>query len=119
METNKENVQSQEPNKEQVLSWMKEQIEFKTVQLEMQELDAKIALAKFQQMEALYKISMLTSTEEEANEASSREHIITDEDMKNHPQLKEMGYEVGDVYKGAKKQESATPGNVKKLQKTK
>jgi hypothetical protein len=118
METNNKETVQEQPNKEQVLVWMKEQIDFKTVQLEMQELDTKIALSKFQQMEALYKISMLTSTEEEATTAAAKEHIITEEDMEAHPHLTEMGYKVGDVYTGAKKQ-TTKPSNVKTLKRDK
>ena len=95
METNTIPPTNEAPSKEQMLKWMQEQIEFKKVQVELQELDTRIAVARAEYMKAMYTIAQISSPQE--NPSGLTEHTLTEEDLEANPELKEQGFKVGDV----------------------
>jgi hypothetical protein len=82
------------PSKESVLEWMKVQIEFKKVQLELQELNTKISVYKMEEAKAIYSLAQLTSP---PSNQEHDEHTITEEDIQANPELAQQGLKVGDV----------------------
>ena len=81
------------PSKEDMLNWMNEQIEFKKVQLELQKIDTEIAVQRAEYMKAMYTIAQISSP----SDGNVTEHTLTEEDMEANPDLKEQGFNVGDV----------------------
>lgn len=71
---------------------LKEIIETKKLQVELQELNTKFVEAKVRELVALSQMSQL-----KANPADFIEHKLTEEDFKNNPDLKEQNFKVGDV----------------------
>ena len=96
METPKKEQEA--PSKENVLLWMKEQIEFKKVQLQLQELDTKIASSREAYVKSMHIIGQL-STPTGGTASNSREHTLTEEDLKSNPELVTEGFKTGDVIK--------------------
>jgi hypothetical protein len=93
-----ENQQKQNaaPTKEQMLTWMQEQIEFKKVQAELQEIDTRIAVARADYMKAMYTIAQISNPTEQSPSGLT-EHTLTEEDLEANPELKEQGFKTGDV----------------------
>lgn len=90
-----ENVQEQKvPTKEEIISFIKEQIEVKTVQLELQALNTGLATSRAEELKALAFIAQMTQQGGERPEGTP--HTITQEDMDNNPELAGEGIKVGD-----------------------
>lgn len=90
-----ENVQEQKiPTKEEIISFIKEQIEVKTVQLELQNLNTGLATSRAEELKALAFIAQMTQQGGERPEGTP--HTITQEDMDNNPELADDGIKVGD-----------------------
>lgn len=88
------NVQEQQaPSKEQVMAFLAEQIEVKSKQYELQELNTKLAVAKAEELKALQFIAQMTNPQAPTN---AKRHTLTEEDLKEHPHLSEQGFNVGD-----------------------
>lgn len=81
-------------SKDDVIKWMKEQISFKKVQLELQSLDTQITQLREQQAKSMMLIAQYSNLPEELEE-----HVLTEDDVKEHPQLLEQGLKEGDVVK--------------------
>lgn len=82
------------PSKEEVIAFLQEQIEVKKVQVELQELNMKLALARAEELKALNFIAQITNPNTEG--PKGRPHTVTQEDLDNNPELKEAGVSVGD-----------------------
>ena len=80
------------PSKEELIAFLQEQIEVKKVQLELQELNAKLAINRADELKALAFIAQLTNPQS----APTQPHIVTQEDLDANPELVEAGVEVGD-----------------------
>lgn len=80
------------PTKEEIISAMREQIDVKSVQLELQEINEKLAKSKAGELQALQFIAQMTNPQPEETE----EHTVTQEDLDNNPDLAEAGFKVGD-----------------------
>ena len=80
------------PTKEQMMALMMEQIELKKVQLELQELNEKLAKSKANELQALQFIGNMTNPSQEETE----EHTLTEDDLAQNPELAEQGFKVGD-----------------------
>ena len=87
-----EQTTQEQPSKETMIAWMQEQIEFKKIQAEMQELDTRIAVARAEYMKAMYTIAQISAPVED-----DIEHTLTKEDLEQNPELKEEGLNEGDV----------------------
>ena len=67
-----ENLEQEEqkaPSKEEVISFFKEQIEVKQVQLELQELNTALAVGRAEELKALAFIAQLTTPPEPEEES--------------------------------------------------
>jgi len=82
------------PSKEEVLSFLAEQIEVKSKQYELQELNTKLAVARAEELKALQFIGTLTNPQSSAPQGVP--YNLTQEDLDNNPELVEAGLQVGD-----------------------
>lgn len=81
------------PSKEEVVKFLQEQIDVKKVQLELQELNTRLAMARADELKALQFIGQLTNPQPPADAV---EHTLTEEDLADNPELKEQGLNPGD-----------------------
>lgn len=87
------------PTKEQVVSFLQEQIEVKTLQAELQDLNTRIAEAKANELKAhAFMAQMMNSPKQDQQgpPPDAIPHIVTEEDLKENPDLIEQGVKVGD-----------------------
>lgn len=87
------------PTKEEVIKFFQEQIEVKTLQAQLQELDSKIANFRAEELRALSFIAQMTNPKAKGNEHTGgdvQSHTVTQEDLDNNPELQEAGVEVGE-----------------------
>lgn len=82
------------PTKEQIIAFMDEQIEVKKKQLELQELNTRLAVARAEEIKALSFIGNATNPNQQAPQG--KPHKVTQEDLDNHPELADAGLKVGD-----------------------
>ena len=80
------------PTKEEILEFLKEQIEMKELQAKLQELNTRLAKSKAEELQALNFIANMTNPQEQGGVP----HTITEEDLANNPDLVEQGVQVGD-----------------------
>ena len=103
------------PSKEEMIKFFTEQIEIKELQLKLQEINTRYAVAKAEEMKALSFIGQLSNPKptDVVSEEDTVSHIITEEDMELNPELKQYGVKVGDEVKIPKQQpmvqEETTP----------
>lgn len=83
------------PSQEEMMTWMKEQIEFKTVQVQLQEINTRLAELKAMEMQAIYKMAQLSAPEEPAQDMMP--YTLTEKDLEENPEIKEQGYKAGDT----------------------
>ena len=88
-----EQAQSPVPSKEEIMKFMQEQIDVKEVQLKLQELNAKLAVARAEEVKALGLIAQMTNPTPPPDAVP---HNLTQEDMDQNPELIEQGFKVGD-----------------------
>jgi hypothetical protein len=80
------------PSKEEIIAFLQEQIEVKKVQLELQELNTRLAVGRAEELKALSFIGQVTNPQPE----NTTSHIVTQEDIDNNPELIDAGVKVGD-----------------------
>ena len=94
------NEEQKAPTKEQVMEFLKEQIDVKKLQLELQQLNTGLATARAEELKALSFIGQISNPRPDANAyqgaPEGTPHKITQEDLDNNPELVEAGVEVGD-----------------------
>lgn len=88
-----EEIQEKIPTKEEIIALMKEQIEVKEYQVQLQELNEKLAKSKAGELQALQFIANMTNPQ---GPPEGEEHTVTQEDLDNNPELAEQGFKVGD-----------------------
>jgi hypothetical protein len=81
------------PSKEEVVAFLQEQIEVKKVQLELQDLNTKLAVARAEELKALQFIGQMTNPQPPAD---AQPYTLTQEDMDDNPDFAEQGLKVGD-----------------------
>ncbi len=81
------------PTKDEIIAFIKEQIEVKTVQLELQELNTGLAVSRAEELKALAFIAQMTQP---GGRSEGVPHTLTQEDLDNNPELAEGGFNVGD-----------------------
>jgi outer membrane protein TolC len=69
-----------------------EQIEIKKAQAELQELNAKLATYRAEELKALAFIAQITNPQQ----PPTQPHTVTQEDLDANPELVEAGVQVGD-----------------------
>lgn len=98
---NTETTQSQElneaPDRAKIIEWMNGQIEFKEIQLKLQQLDTSIAVTKAEYMKAMYTIAQISNPQQNSPSPELAEHTLTEEDLEANPDLAEQGFKAGDV----------------------
>lgn len=82
------------PSKEEFIAHMKEQIEIAEIRLKLQELNTNIAKARAEELNALSFIGNITNPK--SSNSGPVKHTVTQEDLDNNPDLKEMGVSVGE-----------------------
>jgi len=80
------------PTKEEILAMIAEQIEIKKAQAELQELNAKLATYRAEELKALSFIAQITNPQQ----PPTQPHTVTQEDLDANPELVEAGVQVGD-----------------------
>ena len=81
------------PTKEEIVALLQEQIEVKTLQVQLQELNEKLAKSKAGELQALEFIGNMTNPQ---SKSEAEEYTLTEEDIKNNPELSEQGFKAGD-----------------------
>jgi hypothetical protein len=94
----KDQEQPKAPSKEEVIAFLKEQIEVKSVQLELQKINTSLAIEKAEELKALSIIGQITNPgSREDSYKGGTPHILTKEDMELNPELAEEGLKEGDT----------------------
>ena len=73
--------------------FLSEQIDVKSKQVELQELNTKLATYRAEELKALQFIAQMTNPQPPADAIP---HVITQEDLDVNPELSEQGFKVGD-----------------------
>ena len=96
--SSQENAQEKTaPTKEELIAFFQEQIEVKKVQLDLQELNTRLAVARAEELKALSFIGQMTNPKAPGNPyEGGTPHTLTEEDLANNPELAEQGLKVGD-----------------------
>jgi hypothetical protein len=81
------------PTKEEILAMMAEQIEIKKSQVELQELNTKLATYRADEIKALAFIAQMTNPQAQP---PTQPHTVTQEDLDANPELVDAGVQVGD-----------------------
>ena len=92
------------PSKEEVLMFLSEQIDVKSKQVELQELNTKLAVGRAEELKALQFIAQMTNPQPPADAVP---HVITQEDLDANPEISEQGFKVGDEVLVSKDSEPA------------
>lgn len=94
----KEQTEQQAPTKEEVIKFLSEQIEVKKVQVELQELNTRLAVQRMEELKALSMIAQITNPQRQSSDVpeGAIPHTITQEDLDNNPDLVEAGVQLGD-----------------------
>lgn len=79
------------PTKEEILALIKEQIEVKTAQLALQELNEKMAKSRAAEFQAIQFIAQMQGAGKQ-----EQEHTLTEQDLIDNPELVEQGFVAGD-----------------------
>jgi hypothetical protein len=81
------------PSKEEIIKFLAEQIEVKKVQVELQELNTKLAVSRSEELKALQFVAQITNP---APPADAVPHNLTQQDIDENPELVQQGFKVGD-----------------------
>ena len=87
------------PTKEEVVAFLKEQIEVKELQAQLQDLNTRLAKARAEEIQAISFVAQMTNPSQPPameDEEDGERHIITEEDLAGNPTLAEQGLQVGD-----------------------
>lgn len=82
------------PNREEVITWYKEQIEMARYRFELAELLSKTAQEDAKRVQALAIMAQLQASPKASQEQT---HTVTQEDLDNNPELVKQGVKVGEV----------------------
>lgn len=83
----------EQPTKEQIVNWYKDQIEVATLRRDLSALQAEIAKNEAQRVQA----TILMAQMQDPASQSEVEHVVTQEDIDANPELSENGVKVGDT----------------------
>lgn len=86
------------PTKEEIVAFLKEQIEVKELQAQLQEINTRLAKARAEEIQAISFVAQMTNPSQPPAEfnGEGEPHTITEEDLANNPSLSEQGLQVGD-----------------------
>jgi hypothetical protein len=104
------------PTKEEIMNFLQEQIEVKKLQVELQELNTRLAKGKAEELQALNFVGNITNPKPPADAVP---YQLTEEDFENNPELKEQGLNVGDEVLVPKEMAAETEEKKRSLKKNK
>lgn len=90
---NTETNTPEQPSKEQIIAWYKEQIEVTSLRRDLSVLQMEIAKNDAQRLQA----TILMAQMQDPSSKNEVEHVITQEDLDANPELVENGVKVGDT----------------------
>jgi hypothetical protein len=90
---NTETQNPEQPSREQIIGWYKEQIEVATLRRDLSSLQMEIAKNDAQRLQATVLMAQMQNPSSE-NEV---EHVVTQEDLDANPELIDNGVKVGDT----------------------
>jgi uncharacterized protein YneF (UPF0154 family) len=99
-----EQINQPPPSKEDIITFLKEQMEVKEAQYKLQELNTKLAVARAEELKALQFIAQMTNP---TPPEDAVKHNLTEEDLEENPELSEQGFKVGDEVLVAKESVTA------------
>lgn len=105
------------PTKEEVVAFLKEQIEVKELQAQLQDLNTRLAKARAEEIQAISFVAQMTNPQQPPameDEEDGERHTITEEDLASNPALAEQGLQVGDEVILADEEESPKKRSLKK-----
>ena len=91
------------PSKEELIAFLQEQIDVKKLQVELQELNTRLAKGKAEELQALSFVAQVTNPQA-TTPPDATPHTLTEEDIKENPELVEQGFKVGDEVLVAKEE---------------
>ena len=89
-----ENTQEKPLSKQQVISNLSNMIDVWKKRAELQKLQTSVAADRALELESFAKIAYLSEQMEKKDQV---EHVVTEEDIKNNPEMTEQGIKVGDT----------------------
>jgi len=95
--------EKKEPTREEIILFLKDSLEIAELRAKLQSLNTQIAVGRADELKALIFIGQVTNPKPDED---LENHVITEEDMQNNPDLGEAGVKVGDniqIPKEAKK----------------
>ncbi len=87
-----EEQERKEPTKEEVILFLNESLEIAELRAKLQSFNTQIAVGRAEELKALMFIGQITNPKPQDLE----DHIITEEDISNNPDLAQAGAKVGD-----------------------
>jgi hypothetical protein len=107
------------PTKEELMQFFQEQIDVKKVQLELQELNTKLAVARAEELKALSFVAQITNPQQQTPPQGTVPHTITQEDLDANPELVDAGVKLGDevLIPGPKEEAAEKPSRKLKTSK--
>jgi hypothetical protein len=79
------------PTKEEIMTFLKEQIEVKELQAQLQDLNTRLAKARAEELQAISFVAQMTNPQQEGEP-----YTLTEQDLSENPELAEQGLKVGD-----------------------
>jgi hypothetical protein len=122
METNNPSMEDKNvPSKEMIIAMIRDQIEVKAAQVELQKLNTEFAQLRLEELKSLAIAAQITNPQ--PAQGSSYEggvpHKITQEDLDNNPELSEQGLKVGDEVIVSMNEEEEAPAPAPKKEDSK
>lgn len=81
------------PTKEEIMTFLKEQIEVKELQAQLQDLNTRLAKARAEELQAISFVAQLTNPQQQDE---GEPYTLTEQDLSSNPELAEQGLKVGD-----------------------
>lgn len=86
-------TETRSPTKEEMVEMLSEQIAMRSVQLDLQRINTEIAELKFRESTAYVQWATIMKK----GEGPSKEHVVTQEDLDNNPEMAAEGVKLGDT----------------------
>jgi hypothetical protein len=106
------------PTKDDIVAFLKEQIEVKELQAQLQDLNTRIAKGRAEEIQAISFVAQMTNPQQQAESLHDTnpgdKYILTEEDMEINPTLAEQGLKAGDEVLIGEDQEVPAKRSLKK-----
>ena len=88
------------PTKDEIVAFLKEQVEVKELQAQLQDLNTRIAKGRAEEIQAISFVAQMTNPSQPPampeEEEEGERYTITEEDLTSNPALSEQGLKAGD-----------------------